>query len=118
MFRSRGLKLSCGELPSIKHVISRRKKKRNVTNEDNFRKSHTYRLVADDPTHVEIKDQVQQLLNELPFRDREVIVLRHFEGRTFAEIAELLGVPNGTISSRMARALKRMKNSLAEKRNS
>lgn len=36
---------------------------------------------------------------------REVIVLRHYEGLKFREIAEVLSVPEGTVKSRMAEAL-------------
>ncbi len=36
---------------------------------------------------------------------REVVVLRHYEGMKFREIGELLGIPEGTVKSRMAEAL-------------
>lgn len=36
---------------------------------------------------------------------REVVVLRHYEGMKFREIGEVLGIPEGTVKSRMAEAL-------------
>ena len=36
---------------------------------------------------------------------RSVVVLRHFEGLKFREIAEVLEIPEGTVKSRMAEAL-------------
>jgi len=36
---------------------------------------------------------------------REVVVLRHYEGLKFREIGEVLGIPEGTVKSRMAEAL-------------
>ena len=35
---------------------------------------------------------------------REVTVLRYFEGRTVEEIAEMLGMPVGTVKSRLHHA--------------
>jgi RNA polymerase sigma-70 factor (ECF subfamily) len=49
---------------------------------------------------------VQRALDELPEIYRAVLVLRHYEDLKFREIAEVLGVPEGTVKSRMAEALK------------
>lgn len=43
---------------------------------------------------------VQQALEELPFQQREVLVLLELEERPAPEVAEMLGVPVGTIYSR------------------
>jgi len=43
---------------------------------------------------------------------RAVVVLRHFEGLKFSEISEVLGVPEGTVKSRMAEALSRLSKAL------
>src|SRR5215469_7140780 len=48
---------------------------------------------------------VQRALDELPEIYRAVLVLRHYEDLKFREIAEVLGVPEGTVKSRMAEAL-------------
>jgi RNA polymerase sigma-70 factor (ECF subfamily) len=48
---------------------------------------------------------VQRALDELPEIYRAVLVLRHYENLKFREIAEVLGVPEGTVKSRMAEAL-------------
>jgi RNA polymerase sigma-70 factor (ECF subfamily) len=47
---------------------------------------------------------VHGALAELPPIYREVIVLRELEGLTYQEIAEVTGVPIGTVMSRLARA--------------
>src|SRR5215831_16833287 len=61
---------------------------------------------------------VQRALDELPEIYRAVLVLRHYEDLKFREIAEVLGVPEGTVKSRMAEALaqfgRRLKPMLAE----
>ena len=48
---------------------------------------------------------VRRALVELSPAYREVVVLRHYEGLKFREIGEVLGIPEGTVKSRMAEAL-------------
>jgi RNA polymerase sigma-70 factor, ECF subfamily len=48
---------------------------------------------------------VRQALMRLPENYRTVLVLRHYEDLKLREIAEVLEVPEGTVSSRMAEAL-------------
>ena len=48
--------------------------------------------------------QLQEALNRLSHEHREVLVLKDIEGMKYEEIAEVLGVPIGTIRSRLHRA--------------
>lgn len=48
---------------------------------------------------------VRQALMRLPENYRAVLVLRHYENLKLREIAEVLELPEGTVSSRMAEAL-------------
>jgi RNA polymerase sigma-70 factor (ECF subfamily) len=56
---------------------------------------------------------VQEALNDLDPIDREVLVLRHFEQLTNDEAALMLGLKKTAASQRYARALIRLKRSLA-----
>jgi RNA polymerase sigma-70 factor (ECF subfamily) len=47
--------------------------------------------------------EVRRLLDELPLAFREVLVLREIDDLSYREIAEIVGVPVGTIMSRLAR---------------
>jgi RNA polymerase sigma-70 factor (ECF subfamily) len=47
---------------------------------------------------------VRAALEKLPAAYREVIVLREFEGLSYKEIAEVAGMPVGTVMSSLARA--------------
>jgi len=47
---------------------------------------------------------VRRTLEALPLRHREILVLRDIEDLAYREIAEVLGVPVGTVMSRLARA--------------
>jgi RNA polymerase sigma-70 factor (ECF subfamily) len=62
-------------------------------------------------------DAVRRALGELPLEFREIVILREMEGFTYKEIADLAELPIGTVMSRLARARKLLKNSLARKFN-
>lgn len=57
---------------------------------------------------LERAEQVRRALLQLPETCRTVVILRHYEGLKFGEIAEVLGIPEGTAKSRMADALTRL----------
>jgi RNA polymerase sigma-70 factor (ECF subfamily) len=68
-------------------------------------------LEADETTnpeaHAEANEQrhrVQQAISELPETFRLPLVLRDVEGMNYGEIGEVLGVPIGTVKSRIHRA--------------
>jgi RNA polymerase sigma-70 factor (ECF subfamily) len=48
---------------------------------------------------------LERALTALPDEQREILVMRHRLGLSHAEIVEALGVPSGTVKSRIARAL-------------
>lgn len=64
----------------------------------------------------ETRKRVRNALESLSERDREVLVLKEFEGLRYREIAELLGVPIGTVMSRLYSARKRLAGALEEDR--
>jgi RNA polymerase sigma-70 factor (ECF subfamily) len=53
-------------------------------------------------------DQVRRALETLPTDFREVLVLREIEGLSYKEIAVIVGIPLGTVMSRLARARERL----------
>lgn len=57
---------------------------------------------------LEVQERVAQALSRLPAREREVLVLKEFEGLKYREIAEALNVPIGTVMSRLYAARKRL----------
>jgi hypothetical protein len=57
-----------------------------------------------DPDRREEVEALHQELDRLPEKYRAVVVLCHFEGRTHAEAARLLGCPVGTVNVRASRA--------------
>jgi len=60
------------------------------------------------------RQRVQAVLAELPDAQRAVIELSYFGGLSGSEISEQLGVPLGTVKSRTAAALVKLRAALAE----
>lgn len=56
----------------------------------------------------ESRDEMQRLLKRLPEKYRAPLVLRYWEELSCAEIAEILGVPEGTIKTQIHRARKQL----------
>ncbi len=62
----------------------------------------------------ESRKRVRDAIESLPERDREVLVLKEFEGLRYREIADLVGIPIGTVMSRLYAARKRLAATLEE----
>ena len=58
-------------------------------------------------------EQVRRALETLPTDFREVLVLRELEALSYKEIAAIVGIPLGTVMSRLARARERLTGVLA-----
>jgi RNA polymerase sigma factor (sigma-70 family) len=52
---------------------------------------------------------ITEAMDELPAEFREILVLRHQEGLSYKEIAEIAHIPPGTVMSRLARARAKLK---------
>jgi len=61
------------------------------------------------------RDAVRRALAELSPEQREAIELAYFEGLTHVEIAEALGLPLGTVKSRLRLGLEKMRSTLRTK---
>ena len=62
----------------------------------------------------EARKRVREAIETLSDRDREVLVLKEFEGLRYREIAELVGIPIGTVMSRLYEARRRLAAALEE----
>ena len=62
------------------------------------------------------QDAVCVALAELPVKFREVILLCDVEGMSYQEIAAALGIPIGTVMSRLSRGRRAMRELLAQPR--
>jgi RNA polymerase sigma-70 factor (ECF subfamily) len=60
----------------------------------------------------ERREQIEEVISKLPPRYRELIVLRHVGELSYDEIAEVTGLPLGTVKNRIFRAREAMRNHL------
>jgi RNA polymerase sigma-70 factor (sigma-E family) len=63
------------------------------------------RTTADAAEQVAITDSVERALGDLSAVNREAVVLRYYARLTEQQTADALGVPTGTVKSRLSRAL-------------
>lgn len=72
----------------------------------------TTRAAVDDPERIratdELRGRLERAIGELPPAQREVFVLKEFEGLKYREIAALLDVPMGTVMSRLYAARQKL----------
>ena len=63
--------------------------------------------------HAEDAELIKEAMDELPAEFREILVLRHQEGLSYKEIADIVQIPPGTVMSRLARARGKLRECLA-----
>jgi RNA polymerase sigma-70 factor, ECF subfamily len=82
------------------------------------RQGHVRETVAMEPSEpdasrsVVIRDELAHAFDDLRPEHRAVVVLHYYVGLPLAEIAEILGIPYGTVGSRLHYALRHMRASL------
>lgn len=79
---------------------------------DNFQRAANTPLPDAALERSETRRQVWDALRRLDAKDREILVLREFQGLTYAEIAEVLGIPRGTVMSRLHYARRHLRDKL------
>jgi RNA polymerase sigma-70 factor (ECF subfamily) len=62
----------------------------------------------------DISRRLAAALDRLSLKQRSVFVLRHEEDHSIEEIAEIMGLDQGTVKSHMARALKKLREELSD----
>lgn len=59
-----------------------------------------------------LKEKLLEEIEKLPYKFKEIIVLKHFRGLSYKEISETLGIPVGSVMSRLYYARKKLKENL------
>ncbi|MEO7717640.1 MAG: RNA polymerase sigma factor [Capsulimonas sp.] len=60
----------------------------------------------------ELSDQIQSALGTLTPQHRDIVELHEMHGLTYSECADILGIPLGTVKSRLSNAFRRLRESL------
>ena len=63
--------------------------------------------------HTEDAELITHAMDQLPAEFREILVLRHQEGLSYKEIADIAQIPPGTVMSRLARARAKLREYLS-----
>jgi RNA polymerase sigma-70 factor (ECF subfamily) len=74
--------------------------------------SETMATVGDDLGQVATRDALERAFERLSKDQRAVVVLHHLVGLPLGEIAEITGVPYGTVGSRLHHAMRQMRASI------
>lgn len=67
------------------------------------------RPVSDHAGDGELSDALQRALDRLPSRMRAAVMLRYYEDMSEAEVAEALGISQGTVKSTVSRAVAKLR---------
>ena len=80
------------------------------------KKAYEMAQLEDRETWKTIRPDVDRALAGLPERWRAPVVLTYLEGRSRVEVARILGIPEGTVAGRLARALNALRRRLGRRR--
>jgi len=100
----------------------RRLRQMNTMSNDDYEsdlfnsKSLAEKNIEEDLVRIQVKKDVRKLISMLPYDQREVVILRHYTGLSFKEIAEITGVSINTALGRMRYALINMRKMINEKK--
>jgi RNA polymerase sigma-70 factor, ECF subfamily len=72
------------------------------------------RVPEDAAADGQLRSRLERAVGALPVEQREVFLLREYEGIPFADIAEMTGAPLPTVKSRMRYALEALRRALEE----
>lgn len=100
----------------------RREKQFNITTREDYKtdifnsRKLAYGTIEDEMVQSQIITDVRGLIDELPADQREVVMLRHYGGLSFKEIAEHTNVSINTALGRMRYALINLRKLIGEKK--
>lgn len=90
------------------HLRDRKTRRRKLREAASWLVSEARDRAREDPgrdtERAELRERIEAAIESLEAREREVLVLREFEGLAYREIADLLDIPPGTVMSRLYRA--------------
>jgi RNA polymerase sigma-70 factor, ECF subfamily len=99
-----------GSLNLLKHVNIREEYKTFKEREDStLQRSHEEEMMVS-----ELEVKIRKAIDSLPVERRRVFIMSRYDGMTYREIAENLGISVKTVENQMSKALKFLREELAE----
>jgi len=89
------------------------RKQKNLENIDDFNLADDHQPETD-YEHFSITEAVRKAVRQLPDNQQQVVTLVDLEGFSYAEVAQILDVPTGTVMSRLCRARKALASKLLQ----
>lgn len=99
------------------HKRSARRRREASLEEEGVQEAVERASTESPATRIEQRALLEHLLSPLPMDLRCVLVLHEGEEQTVPEIADLLGIPAGTVASRLRRAREEVKAALVRERS-
>ena len=87
-------------------------KKSNLYILEDIEEHEKTQFSVDDPSQDYFVTQLKQHMENLPMRQKEVLLLVSLEGFSYEEVAEILNIPVGTVMSRLHRSREKLRQSL------
>ncbi len=73
---------------------------KEIISSENYIKDDGFRILSDE----EVKNQLWKLVDGIPLKFKEVILLRYIQELKYEEIADMTGLPVGTVKNRIFKA--------------
>jgi RNA polymerase sigma-70 factor (ECF subfamily) len=100
------------------NLLKKWKRERPLVKEENVTRHHflpaSQESPADSVQKKEMEHKFREAFDTLPANQRIIFSLRAFENLSYAEIAQTLRIPPGTVMSRLNRARKKLRVQMAE----
>lgn len=101
---------------ALNHISRYLKKKKfwKILSLENLRETSLKTSNPEDPLSQPSKKLIREKAMNLPSPFRDVVLLYYFDNRSYEEIAEILGISEGTVKSRLSRSRKILSNWLKD----
>ncbi|HEX9063636.1 MAG TPA: ECF RNA polymerase sigma factor SigK [Streptosporangiaceae bacterium] len=116
--QDRGSALAWMATIAHRRAVDRVRSEQRAADRDRRAATHAvaYDEVAESAEHNLERERVRRCLKWLTELQREAVTLAYYRGRTYREVAALLGIPAGTVSTRMRDGLIRLRDCLGAAR--
>ena len=94
--------------------IRRTEQRRSNREQEAHTMNATFNTMESEPDWVQIRPLLDEAMHTLDDEDRQAVLMRHFENRSYAEIGASLGLNENTARMRVERALEKLHGTLAK----